>query len=55
MPSEVTTDRLHADSMRDALGNAGQLCFTGAETDGRLGGAPMADTVAAKHNGASAS
>ena len=55
MPSEVTTDRLHADRMRDAFGNAMQFRVAGADTDRCLGGAPMVDAMAAKHNGASAS
>ena len=55
MPSEITADRLHTDSVGDALGDAMQLCFAGAEADGRLGGAPMANAMGAKLDGASAS
>ena len=40
--------------MIDPLGNAMQLCFAEAEADGRLGGALMANALAAKHDGASA-
>ena len=54
MPSEITAYLLHTDSMCNPLGNAMQLCFAGAEADGRLGCAPMANAVAAKHDGASA-
>ena len=46
-PSEITADRLHTDSMRNPLVNAMQLCLAGAETDSRLGLAPMANAVAA--------
>ena len=51
-PSEITADRLHIDCMRNVLRNAMQLCFAGAEADCRLGRIPMANAVAASHDGA---